>query len=156
MSESTSIPKRVCSETGAHLGLSANEEVRTGASCSTCGDTRLESAESLEKTFEAPGWGSTALGSVSVSHAPGSTGFRCLSALLLGLWDGTGGVTLRFSNMAWVIHPYSRSRENKCRLLGSGLAGAKMATSGRFLLVSSRPEACVGACAYEGAFGSKS
>lgn len=42
------------------------------------------------------------------------------------------------------------------RLLGSGLAGAKMATSGRFLLVSSRLRACVGASAYEGAFGSKS
>ena len=115
----------------------------------------MESAESLEKTFEGPGWG-TALGSVLLSHASESTGFRCLSALLMGLWGGTGGATLRLSNMTWVIHPYSRSREDKCGLLGSGLAGAKMATSGRFLLMSSRPEACVGACAYEGAFGSKS
>ena len=42
------------------------------------------------------------------------------------------------------------------RLLGSGLAGAKMATSGRFLLMSSRLEAWVGACVDEGALGSKS
>lgn len=120
--------------------------MRTSASCSTCEETGLESAESLEKTFEGPGWGGTALGSEPVLHASESTRFRCLSALLLGLWDGTGGETLRFSNTAWVIHPYfTIEGEQKSRLLGSGLVGAKMATSGRFLLVSSRPEACVGA-----------
>jgi hypothetical protein len=61
------IPKReLFREASAHLGLSANEEERTGASGSTGEGARLESAESLKRTFEgAARGGSTAIGSVS-------------------------------------------------------------------------------------------
>jgi hypothetical protein len=75
----------------AHLGLSANEEERTGASGSTGDGGRLESAESLERTFEGPGRGGiTALGSVSPSHERDAVVFQCWSVR-------TGGAVLRFS-----------------------------------------------------------
>jgi hypothetical protein len=78
----------------AHLGLSANEEERTGASDSIGDGARLDSAESLERTLEGPGRnGITALASVSPSHARDAAVFRCLSVR-------TGGAVLRFSR--WV------------------------------------------------------
>lgn len=84
-------------ETSAHLGLSANEEERTGASGSAGEGARFESAESLERTFEGSGRGGiTAIGRVSPRHATDSAAFRCLSVR-------TGGAVLRFSRCVWVI-----------------------------------------------------
>jgi hypothetical protein len=80
---------------GAHLTLSANEEVRMGASGSADEGTHLESAESLERTLEGPGCGARA---GPLSLALDSHGFRCSSVPLpSGLRGGTTGVSLRFS-----------------------------------------------------------
>ena len=83
-------------ETGAHLGLSANEEVRTDISGSTGEGARLERAESLERTFDGPGCGGR---TASLSPALDSRRFRCPSVPLPSSLRGctTGGVTLRFS-----------------------------------------------------------
>lgn len=126
-----------------------------GASCSTGEGTRLESTASLERRFEGAGCNGRALGSVPLSHVPESARFRRSFVVLLDFWGSTEGPTLRFSRWRGVIHRIY-DRRGTSRLLGSGLAGAKMATSGRFLLMSSRLEAWVGACVDEGALGSKS
>jgi hypothetical protein len=80
---------------GAHLALSANEEVRMGASGSAGEGTRLESAVSLERTFEGPGCGGR---TAPLSPALDSQRFRCPSVPLpSGLRGDTTGVSLRFS-----------------------------------------------------------
>ena len=79
----------------AHPALSANEEVRIGASGSAGGGTRLESAESLERTFEGPGCGGR---TAPLSLALHSERFRRSSVRLsFGLRGDTTGVSLRFS-----------------------------------------------------------
>ena len=82
----------------AHPALSANEEVRIGASGSAGEGTRLESAESLERTFEGPGCGGR---TAPLSLALDSQRFlRCSSVPLpFGLWGDTTGVSLRFSKL---------------------------------------------------------
>jgi hypothetical protein len=137
---------------GAHLALSANEEVRMGASGSADEGTRLESEESLERTFEGPGCGGRA---APLSLASDLQRFRCSSVRLpSGLRGDTTGVSLRFSRcheLFIIIHDRGKRTSP---LLCWGLLGAKTVTSGCRLLVSSRLEAWAGEG--KGAFGSKS
>ena len=103
-------------ETGAHLALSANEEVRTGASGSTGEGARLERAESLERTFDGPGCGGR---TASLSPALDSRRLRCPSVPLPSDLRGctTGGVTLRFSRcheLFIVIHDRGEGQALYC------------------------------------------
>ena len=86
-------------EKGAHLALSANDDVRMGASGSVGVGTRLESAESLERTFEGPGCGCR---TAPLPLALDSQRFRCLTVPLLpcDLRGDATGVSLRFSRCA--------------------------------------------------------
>ena len=101
---------------GAHLALSANEEVRTGASGSTGEGARLERAESLERTFDGPGCGGR---TASLSPALDSRRLRCPSVPLPSDLRGctTGGVTLRFSRcheLFIVIHDRGEGQALYC------------------------------------------
>jgi hypothetical protein len=122
-----------------------------GASGSAGEGARLESAESLERTFEGPGCG----GRTAPLSPVESQRLRCSSVPLPScLRGGTTGVSLRFSRcheLFIIIHDRGKRTS---RLLRWGLVGAKTVTSGRFLLVSSRLEAWTGEG--EGACGSKS
>jgi hypothetical protein len=125
-----------------------------GASGSADGGTRLESTESLERTFEGPGCGGR---TGSLSLALDSQWFRCSSVpdLPSGLRGGTTGASLRFSRcheLFIIIHDRGRRTSP---LLCWGLVGTKTATSGRLLFVSSRLEAWAGGEG-KGTFGSKS
>jgi hypothetical protein len=100
---------------GAHLALSANEEVRIGASGSAGEGTRLESAESLERTFEGPGCGGRM---APLSLGLDSQRFRCSSVPLpSGLRDDTTGVSLRFSRcheLFIIIHDRGGGQAHYC------------------------------------------
>ena len=145
---------------GAHLALSANEEVRMDASGSAGEGTRLESMESLERTFEGPGCGGRTA-PPSLALALDSQRFRCTSVPLPpGLRGDTTGVSLRFSrddaNELFIIFYDRGGGRRTSSLLCWGLVGAKMVTSGRCLLfVSSRLETWASVVG-DGFFGSKS
>ena len=100
---------------GAHLALSANEEVRMGASGSADEGTLLESAESLERTFEGPGCGGR---TAPLSLALDSQRFRCSSVRLpTGLRGDTTGVSLRFSRcheLFIIIHDREGGQAHYC------------------------------------------
>ena len=106
------------SKTGAHLALSANEEVRTGASGSIGEGARLESADSFERTFEGPGCGGRT-SPPSLSSTLDSPRFRwCTSVPLPSCLrcrtTGVVLVALRFSRwheLFIIIH--DRGKEGK-------------------------------------------
>lgn len=70
-----------------------------GASGSTGEGARLEIAESLERTFEGPGCGGTALGRAPRPLALDSPPMFRLAVLVLGLGACVAGAILRFSKM---------------------------------------------------------
>jgi hypothetical protein len=86
-----------------------------GASGSAGEATRLESTESLERTFEGPGCGGK---TAPLSLAFDSPCFQCSSVpLLSGLQGGTTGVTLRFSKcheLFIIIHDRGRGQALYC------------------------------------------
>jgi hypothetical protein len=89
-----------------------------GASGSADEGTRLESAESLERTLEGPGCGGR---TAPLSPALDSQGFRCSSVPLpSGLRGGTTGVSLRFSRrheLFIIIH--DRGKDKPITVLGA-------------------------------------